>query len=114
VSALDTAYWALSRAGAVSAFCAGFFAWPRHVFAGACAAVLAAIGLTRVLAHDWPAAGASLGWALLWFWLWWRWRRGKRRKALRALGAKARARLAAMLRRMPRAAPRLVPQGSPA
>jgi len=52
--------------------------------------------------------------ALLAFILWW-WRRKKNRlRALRLIGAKARARLAALIRSMPRPAPRLVPEGVPA
>jgi hypothetical protein len=55
------------------------------------------------------AYGAS---ALLAMILWW-WSRRKRRRSLKALGHKARARLAALVRNMPRPAPRLVPQGVP-
>lgn len=44
--------------------------------------------------------------------LWWNSRRKGRRKALRLLGGKARAVLAAMARNMPRPSPRLVPQGA--
>lgn len=57
------------------------------------------------------AAGAA-GWA----WISWKnWRRRKRRRTLKALGHKARARLAAMLRSMPKPGPALrpVPQGAP-
>lgn len=44
--------------------------------------------------------------------LWW-WSRRKRKRSLRQLGHKARARLAAMVRNMPRPSPRLVPQRAP-
>jgi len=43
--------------------------------------------------------------------LWW-WSRRKRKRSLKAIGGKARARLAAMVRNMPRLSPRLVPQGA--
>jgi hypothetical protein len=51
-------------------------------------------------------------------WIWWRSGRGKRRKALRELGAKSKARLAALVRKareagVPRPALRPVPQGAP-
>lgn len=44
--------------------------------------------------------------------LWW-WSRRKRKRSLKALGAKARARLAVMVKNMPRPSPRLVPQRMP-
>jgi hypothetical protein len=78
---------------------------------GLCAVPGAALG-----AHD------AAGWLNVAAWgasgltglvLWW-WSRRKRKRSLKLLGSKARARLAAMLRNMPRLSPRLVPQGVPA
>jgi Flp pilus assembly protein TadB len=68
-------------------------------------AVLDALGGQRV------ASAVALAVAAVWFWLW---RRGRknRKRSLRQLGHKARARLAAMIRNMPRPSPRLVPQGA--
>jgi hypothetical protein len=77
---------------------------------GACgtagAAVSAAVGGGWLYVASW---GAS---ALLGLILWWLSRRNRKR-SLKLLGAKARARLAAMLRNMPRPSPRLVPQTVP-
>lgn len=71
--------------------------------------------LFSALKGDWRNA---LAWGLsglLALALWWFSRRRKRRRALRQLGHKARAALAAMARNMPRPGPvlRPVPQGSP-
>lgn len=71
--------------------------------AGLCAAASGS-GWLNVAA--WGASG------LLGLVLWWHSRRKGRRKALRLLGGKARAVLAAMARNMPRPSPRLVPQGA--
>jgi len=68
--------------------------------------------LFLALGRDWPAAGGDAALAAFWLWLWWRGRRGKRRKALKAIGDKSRAVLAAMARNMPRPAPRLAPQSA--
>jgi membrane protease YdiL (CAAX protease family) len=58
-------------------------------------------------------AGGAVS-ALLALILWW-WRRRKNRlRALRLFGAKSRARLAALVRSMPRPSPRLVPERVPA
>jgi hypothetical protein len=64
------------------------------------------------LVRDWAAAGGDAGLAVFWLWLWWRGRRGKRRRALKAIGDKTRAVLAAMAGNMPRAAPRPAPQSA--
>ena len=65
---------------------------------------------------DWRlAALISLAGAAYWAWRAWRnWRRRKRKRSLKALGNKARARLAALLRSMPKPGPvlRPVPQGA--
>lgn len=62
-----------------------------------------------LIARHWEcAAGAGLS-ALTALVVWWWRRRKNRRKALRSLGNKAKARLEAMARNMPRIAPRLVP-----
>jgi hypothetical protein len=69
-------------------------------------------GLAALAGGEWlhlAAWGAS---GLLGLVLWWWSRRKGRRKALRLLGGKARAVLAAMARNMPRLSPRLVPQGA--
>lgn len=67
-----------------------------------------------VFAHAWHAAAvyglSALAALIVW---WWR-RRKDRKRALRALGNKAKATLAALVRNMPRPSPRLVPQGVPA
>jgi hypothetical protein len=68
-----------------------------------------------VLTGDWPGTGVAAFLALIWWLTWWLGRRGRRRKrSLRGLGFKARARLAAVLRNMPRPGPvlRPVPQGA--
>lgn len=78
----------------------------------ACAAetILAAID---AMDRDWLASAIALAVAAFWFWIWRR-NRGNRKRSLRALGNKARARLAAMARNMPKPGPvlRPVPQGS--
>ena len=70
--------------------------------------------LWAVIFGDW---GNTFPWAasgLLALILWW-WSRRKRKRTLASLGSKARARLAAMIRNMPKPGPvlRPVPQGSP-
>lgn len=74
---------------------------------------LGAAGMTAgtVIAGAWPEAASSGASVLLALVLWWYSRR-KRKRSLRQLGNKARARLAAMARNMPRPSPRLVPQGA--
>jgi hypothetical protein len=83
------------------------------LFAAGTAAALAA----EILTGRWPLAAESGVTLLVTVWLvwhfWWR----KRKRALRALGGKARARLAAMLaalkeRTLPRRAPRPAPGGA--
>jgi hypothetical protein len=64
-----------------------------------------------MLGEGWLFAAAYGTSGLVGLVLWW-WSRRKRRKALRLLWGKAKARLAAMLRNMPRPSPRLVPQGA--
>jgi hypothetical protein len=71
--------------------------------------VLWALRGDTVLSALWAVA------AVIWAWLWWQNRgRRRKRKALRALGHKIRARLAAMARNMPGPSParRPVPQGA--
>jgi membrane protein implicated in regulation of membrane protease activity len=62
----------------------------------------------------WFACACSAASAVLAFILWW-WSRRKRKRSPKALGHKARARLAAMIRNMPKPGPALrpVPQGVP-
>lgn len=81
---------------------------------GALAAGYAALGLLDAAAREWAAAAVTLACAAFWFWLWRRNRRDRKKRMLRLLGHKARARLEAMARNMPRPSPRLVPQGNPA
>jgi hypothetical protein len=86
------------------------------VWAAGCAASFGSCAAVDVAQGYWPEAviHAAAAAALAWF-SWWLWRRRKRkRKALRALGHKARARLAAMVRNMPKPGPvlRPVPQGA--
>lgn len=85
-----------------------FFAdWARGGAGGtAGAALAAAVSGGWLYVASW---GAS---ALLGLILWWLSRR-QRKRSLRQLGNKARARLAAMLRNMPSLSPRLVPQAAP-
>jgi hypothetical protein len=78
------------------------------VVADATVSVLWALGNQPLLSATWA------GLAVFWAWLWWRNWRKRRKRSLKALGNKAKARLAAMLRNMPRPSPRLVPQRSPA
>jgi hypothetical protein len=84
-----------------------FFAdWACCGACGTAGSVFAAVGSGGWLyVASW---GAS---ALLGLILWWLSRRNRKR-SLKLLGAKARARLAAMVRSMPRPSPRLVPQGA--
>jgi hypothetical protein len=71
-------------------------------------AVLDALGGARI-----PSAFAAAA-AVFWFWLASRYWRKRRKRSLRALGAKAKARLAAMVKNMPKPGPvlRPVPQGA--
>lgn len=77
--------------------------------AGGTGGMLASLGQ-----GDWRDAAAFGSSGLLALILWWRSRRKRRKRSLKALGHKARARLAAMARNMPRPAPvlRPVPQGA--
>lgn len=83
----------------------------RYAWMAAAAYVVRA--LLDMIAWNWPAAARAAALAVVFLWLWWR-KRKDRKKALRALGYKARARLEAMVRSMPRLSPRLVPEGVPA
>jgi hypothetical protein len=86
-----------------------FFA--RWAYGGAGGMTTSAIAAS--FSGGWPDVAAWGASGLLGLILWW-WSRRKRRRSLRQLGGKARARLAAMLRNMPRPSPRLVPQRVPA
>lgn len=68
--------------------------------------------LTVTSDRDWVNVAAWGASGLLGLILWWHSRRKGRRKALRLLGNKTRAVLAAMARNMPRPSPRLAPQGA--
>jgi hypothetical protein len=68
----------------------------------------------NALTGDWPGAVLAAFLAVFAWVVWWVDRHGRRkRRSLKALGSKARARLASMLRNMPRPGPvlRPVPQG---
>lgn len=82
--------------------------WARAGFGGTATASIAAVA-----AGGWLYAASYGASGLLALILWW-WSRHRRKRSLKALGAKARARLAAMARNMPRLPPRLVPQRVPA
>jgi hypothetical protein len=84
-----------------------FFA--RWAFGGLGGTVASSIA--AVSNGDWLYVAAFGASALLGLILWWLSRRNRKR-SLKLLGVKARARLAAMLRSMPRPSPRLVPQGA--
>jgi hypothetical protein len=84
-----------------------FSSW---AFAGFCAAGTGSLG--ALVGGGWPNIAGFGASGLLGLVLWWNSRRKGRRKALRLLGGKARAVLAAMARNMPRLSPRLVPQGA--
>jgi hypothetical protein len=66
-------------------------------------------GMVSVIGRDWPDVTSIAASGLLALILWWRSRRKRRRRSLWALGYKAKARLEAMARNMPRIAPRPVP-----
>lgn len=86
--------------------CPGFFRqWAYGGFGG-----MAASALSAASTGWWPAPLAYGASGLAGLVLWW-WSRRKRKRSLRQLGRKAKARLAAMIRSMPRPSPRLVPQG---
>lgn len=74
----------------------------------------AALGgfVSALLSGEWTHVAGWGASALLALVLWW-WSRRKRKRSLKALGHKARARLAAMVKNMPRPSPRLVPQRMP-
>jgi hypothetical protein len=82
--------------------------------AGTTAVIAAVLALLYALHGNWPGAVANAGVAAFWAWIWWHHGRRRRKRSLRALGNKARARLAAMARNMPRPGPvlRPVPQGA--
>lgn len=86
-----------------------------HTLTGLTAVAYALLALYWAF-HGAPiAAGACGVIAAIWARWWWRDRRKRRKRSLKALGHKARARLAAMARNMPRPGPvlRPVPQGAP-
>ena len=82
--------------------------------AGMVALLASAIALLGALQGDWPQAVTNAVVAAYWAWLWWQFWRRRRKRSLRQFGHKARARLAAMARNMPRPGPvlRPVPQGA--
>ena len=82
-------------------------------WAGIAAAAYGSEALAAAAGGDWMTAAVGAALAAFWFWLWRRGRRNRKR-SLRALGNKARARLAAMAGNMPKPGPvlRPVPQGS--
>lgn len=69
-------------------------------------------GLSALVSGEWPHVAGWGASGLLALVLWW-WSRRRRKRSLKALGSKARARLAAMVRNMPKPGPvlRPVPQG---
>lgn len=81
--------------------------------AGCAAIAYVVLALTDVLSRNWIAAAIAAACALFWAWLWWRGRKD-RKKALRTLGAKSKARLEALVRNMPKPGPvlRPVPQSA--
>jgi len=96
----------LQRAQGMQAAGTGFYRQWLSAAAGA-GAVAAAL-------RDWPAVASFAVSGMLALILWWLSRRRKRKRAVKALGHKARARLAAMIRNMPKPGPvlRPVPQGA--
>jgi small basic protein len=83
--------------------------------AGMVALTAGVLALLYAFQGDWLAAVLLAFVAVLWGRLWWQsWRRRKKKRSLRALGHKARARLAALARNMPRPGPvlRPAPQGA--
>jgi hypothetical protein len=85
-----------------------------HVLTGMTAIAYAALALYYALHGDVIGASACGAIAAIWARSWWRGPRKRRKRSLKALGHKARARLAAMARSMPRPGPvlRPVPQGA--
>jgi len=83
-----------------------------HGLIGLACAAEAVLAVLDALDQAWIASAIAFAVAAIWFWMWWR-KRKKRKRSLKALGHKARARLAAMARNMPRPGPvlRPVPQG---
>lgn len=108
-----SALWLLAGVcAAVSAFLRGVPVLPWRL---ASALVYTALVPLNALTGDWFGVGLASFLAVAWWLNWWFGRRGRRKKrSLKALGHKARARLAAMLRNMPRPDPvlRPVPQGA--
>lgn len=76
-------------------------------------AVYVVLAVIYLAGRDYKEAVIQASLAAWWFWNWWR-KRKNRLRALRQIGAKSRARLEALVRNIPRPAPRLVPQGVPA
>jgi hypothetical protein len=83
-------------------------------FAGLTAASFAVAAILSALNRHPAESAAYAAMAAVYFWLW-RWNRPRRRRSLKALGHKAKARVADMLRNMPKPGPvpRPVPQGAP-
>jgi hypothetical protein len=84
-----------------------FMRWALGGFGG-----MVTSGIAAVFDGGWLYTAAYGASGLLGLILWW-WSRRKRKRSLRALGAKARARLAAMVSKIPKPGPvlRPVPQG---
>ena len=84
-------------------------------WAAGTAVILGVASAIDAAAGQWPAAAIYGAGTAGWAWIAWKnWRRRKRKRSLKALGHRARARLAAMLRSMPKPGPALrpVPQGA--
>jgi hypothetical protein len=84
---------------------------PGHLFyshwaQGAMVGIAVSLGALYWLAATAYSASSLLAFVLLWL------SRRKRKRVFRKLGGKALARLVVMLRRMPKPAPRLAPQGA--
>jgi len=89
--------------------------WALAAFlSGMTAVAYAVLALFYALHGDGLLTGVHAFNAAMWAWIWWRRRRGGRKRSLRQLGHKARARLAALARNMPRPGPvlRPVPQAA--
>lgn len=80
----------------------------RTAWAGIAAMAYLALAVAYAIMSEWPLAGLETAFAAYWAWMWWRNRR-KRKRPLRALGNKARARLAEMIANMPGPGPVLRP-----
>lgn len=75
---------------------------------GTVAVIAVVIAVLYALQGNGPQTAVNAGIAVFWAWLWWQQWRRRRKRSLRQLGHKARAKLAAMIRNMPRP----VPQGA--